>query len=156
MPPQTNRPASYRRSFALERGFRVFASGWALVSAVSNLPKGLGAAGAALWRAVFADVAEGWRLDARDLAQLEAASRAADRAAELEALIAEDGLMAAGSQGQPVLHPAVAEARMTRALVASLVGKIEIAPPRSTGRSARQDDQLRDARAKRWPGSGHG
>lgn len=126
------------------------------MSAIPKPPKGLGTAGAALWRGVFADVAEGWRLDARDLAQLEAAAHAADRVVELEAAIDKDGLMVAGSQGQPVLHPAVSEARMTRQLVASLVGKIELAPPKSPGRSARQDDQLRNARAKRWPAGSHG
>src|SRR4051794_16247667 len=112
-----------------------------------RMPKGFGKAGQALWRGVLADVADGWRLDAKDVVLLEAACRAADRADVLEATVAEDGLMISGSTGQAVLHPAVSEARMQRQLVASLIAKVEIAPPQQrTGHlSAKQRNQLADA-----------
>jgi hypothetical protein len=104
-----------------------------------------------LWLSLVEDLAPGWRLDARDLAWLESAGRATDRVADLEDAITADGLMVLGSKGQPVLHPAVSEARMTRQLVASLVDKVAIGPPMpKTGHlSGRQRDQLRDARRAR-------
>ena len=113
-------------------------------------PKGLGTAGRRLWRDVLADVAEGWQLDARDLALLEAACRAADRAVALDEAIENDGLMVAGSQGQRVLHPAVGEARLQRQLVAVLLGKVELAPPGKARLSDARRDQLQAARQARW------
>jgi hypothetical protein len=89
----------------------------------------LGPAGAALWRRIVADVPDELELDARELSLLESAACAADRVAELEALIARDGLMLAGSKGQARLHPAVAEARMTRQLCSILLSKISLAAP---------------------------
>lgn len=41
-------------------------------------------------------------------------ARMISRADDLDALVAEQGLMVRGSQGQDVLHPAVAEARQAR------------------------------------------
>lgn len=121
-------------------------------------PKGLGEAGRELWRSVLADVAEGWRLDARDLALLEAACRAADRVQVLEDAVDADGLMVSGSTGQEVLHPAVSEARMQRQLMTALLAKVELAPPQQrTGHlSAKQRNQLADARRRRWPAEGGG
>ena len=112
-------------------------------------PKGLGTAGRRLWRDVLADVADGWELDARDVALLEAACRAADRAAALDEAVESDGLMVPGSQGQRVLHPAVAEARLQRQLVATLLAKVELAPP-GKRRADAQRDQLQAARQARW------
>jgi len=89
----------------------------------------LKAGGAGLWEAVLADVHPEWELDAKALHTLELAARAADRAAEMDDLIARDGLMVPGSVGQERLHPAVAEQRMQRQLSAILVSKIALAPP---------------------------
>ena len=102
--------------------------GWA-VKASLKPPSGLGPAGRSLWRRVVADVPADVELDARDLIFLEQAGRASDRVSELEELIARDGLMIAGSKGQDRLHPAVAEARMQRQLVAVLLSKIELDVP---------------------------
>lgn len=77
-------------------------------------PKGLGNAGQALWRAIHKGLPDGWELDEREVAILELAARQADAVAELEAIIAAEGTMAQGSTGQPVVHPAVMEARQGR------------------------------------------
>ena len=126
------------------------------MSSPAKPPAGLGKVGKQLWRDVVADVAEGWQLDALDLARLEAACHAADRVDALEAAVDEDGLMIRGSTGQNVLHPAVSEARQQRALATALLGKVELTPGEKTGHlSARQRnqrrDQLAEARKARWP-----
>ena len=128
------------------------------MSSAAGQPEGLEEAGAALWQSVLADVADGWQLDARDLALLEAACRAADRASQLDSEVERTGLMVAGSKGQPTLHPGVGEARQQRHLAATLLGKVEMSPPgeRTGHLSARQRDQLNDARRRRWEGrAGH-
>lgn len=99
------------------------------MSAAEKPPAGLLKAGGSLWKRVLADVHPDWELDSKDLHTLELAARAADRASEMDDLIARDGLMVPGSVGQERLHPAVAEQRMQRQLSAILVGKIALAPP---------------------------
>jgi P27 family predicted phage terminase small subunit len=128
------------------------------VSATLKAPKGLGTAGRALWRRIVGDVAGGWELDARDLALLEAACRAQDRATELDAAVEHDGLMVAGSKGQEVLHPAVAEARLQRQLAAGLLAKVEMAEPTRRRLSDAQRNQLQAARQsrQRWGRADHG
>ncbi len=124
------------------------------VSSAPKTPEGLDRAGAELWDAIVGDVAVGWTLDARDLALLEAAARAADHAAELETAVDRDGLMIAGSKGQQRLHPAVAEARAQRQLMTTLIARVEIAPEGQAGLSDRQRDQLSRARQKRGRANG--
>jgi P27 family predicted phage terminase small subunit len=119
-------------------------------------PKGLGDQGRALWRRIVNDVADGWELDARDLVLLTSACRLADQVHALELVVAEEGVMSKGSAGQPVPHPAAVEIRLSRVAQAQLLGKVELAPPaeRTGHLNKRQRDQLRDARAKRWPKAG--
>ena len=119
------------------------------MSGIPKPPSGLGTSGRALWRRVCGDVADGWELDARDLAILESAARAADRVFELDQLVRTDGLMIRGSTGQERLHPAVGEARMQRQLCAMQLGRVELAPPKArTGHlNVRQRAELRRLQA---------
>lgn len=105
-----------------------------------KVPAGLGAAGTALWRSV----SPGIDFEPYELAHLEAACRLQDRAAELDALVATDGLMIGGSKGQRVLHPAVAEARAARAEIARLLARIEW--PDDDARASQAGRRLRAAR----------
>lgn len=62
---------------------------------------------------------------------MEAAARQADDVAHLEALVATDGMMVAGSVGQRRLHPAVTEARNGRIALAKLLATLRL--PEDTG-----------------------
>ena len=93
------------------------------MSSTPKPPKTLGPVGGGLWRRVAGDVQPGWLLDERDLALLLAACQSADRAAELEELVASEGMTVKGSRGQSILHPAVGEARLQRQLGARLLGR---------------------------------
>lgn len=77
-----------------------------------------------MWRAVIADVAPGWQLDAKDLHALEAACRAVHRAHELEAAVRREGVLV---NGRP--HPGVAECRRQRTSAQALLKQVEMAPP---------------------------
>src|SRR4051812_30156749 len=115
-------------------------------------PRGLARPGGQLWDEITGAVAADWALDGKDLALLTRACRLADVEAELRADVARDGRMVTGSTGQPVVNPALKEARLTAAAIAGIVGRVEIRPPQQRtahlAKSAR--DQLRDARMRRW------
>jgi len=115
-------------------------------------PRGLGRSGTRLWEEITGAVAPGWELDGRDVALLARACRLADVEADLRADVERDGRVVSGSTGQPVVHPALKEARQTATAIAAIVAKVEIREPRArTGhldKAAR--DQLGDARRKRW------
>lgn len=66
------------------------------------------------------------------------AAKVADTIAELEAVLAASPLMIEGSKGQQVVHPALAELRLHRVLLASLLGRLNL-PEADTG-----DDQDRN------------
>lgn len=112
-------------------------------------PKGSGDAGRRLWRAVHAYlVAEGLDLDPAEAQALEMACTQLDVVARLEVFAAGEPVTVKGSQGQPVAHPALVEARQGRATVASLLARLKITAlpadlesPRS--RSARKAAQVR-------------
>jgi hypothetical protein len=99
------------------------------MSAKPTPPAGLGTPGKHLWKAILADLAPGWSLDARELHLLGEAARCADRLGELDAVVERDGLLVTGSTGQPRLHPAVAEARQTRLAQARLIDALELEDP---------------------------
>ena len=86
------------------------------------LPKGLTAAGRALWRAVVGD----YDLDAAELVILTAACRQADDVALLEATIADNGATVTGSQGQPRLNAALTEVRQGRIALAKLLAELRL------------------------------
>jgi hypothetical protein len=92
-------------------------------------PKALGVAGRALW----CSIAKQWagdelEPDARERRLLEDACHEADvlaaLSAELDAVMSDGVLTVKGSQGQPVTHPHVSEARRSRAQIAALLGKL--------------------------------
>lgn len=111
-------------------------------------PKSLGPVGRGLWRKVAGDVQPGWALDERDYALMLGACEAADRVAQLDALVASEGLMVKGSRGQMILNPAIGEARLQRQQSTALLAKVELsAPAPRTGHlSGRQRAALRSAR----------
>ena len=85
-------------------------------------PAGLGAAGKSLWKAIHA----AFVLDEEPhkLHVLTQACRVADIVAELDEAADEGPLTVRGSQGQPVISPLIAEARVQRALLAQLLGRL--------------------------------
>jgi P27 family predicted phage terminase small subunit len=118
---------------------------------MADAPGTLGEAGRRLWDSVLSDVAEGWELDARDVAYLEKACRCADELASLEANIDADGTMVEGSKGQVRVHPAISEARQLRVTLLRLLGAIELSDPSNPERSATAAQQRgRHAARARW------
>lgn len=92
-------------------------------------PRGLAPPGRKLWRAIIADVPDGFHLDARERYLLERACRCADELAELDAAIDRDGPISQGSRGQPRIHPALQEARALRLVQLRLLAAIKLDPP---------------------------
>jgi hypothetical protein len=87
-------------------------------------PAGLGAAGAKLWRSVvevfdFAD-------EPGKVQILTQAARVADIVAELDEAADQAPLTVKGSMGQQVISPFIAEARAQRALLAQLLGRLDL------------------------------
>lgn len=113
-------------------------------------PNGLQEAGRQLWEHISDDSLE-LRVD--ELTLLTEACRVADQLARLDETIAAEPTMISGSHKQPVVHPAISEARQQRALLASLLKRLEI-PEEPTeggewdGLSASQ--RARKAAGKRW------
>lgn len=94
--------------------------------AVPRPPKGLGAAGQELWRALHAALPAEAEFDERELVILTLAARQADDVAALEGSLRSSGPVVEGSQGQPRLSGAVAEARQGRLAVSRLLGALEL------------------------------
>jgi hypothetical protein len=91
-------------------------------------------------------VPEGHELIGRELQLLGDAARLADLAADLDAVVAEEGVTAWGVGKQRVAHPCLVEARLTRVALNNLLGKIGLDAPDENTASARG---RRAARA-RW------
>lgn len=86
-----------------------------------------GSPGAALVARIRAEMAEeGLEPDARESELLTLAEDLQDRVHELEAAIAEAGLTSTSKGGLVRLHPAVAEARQTRAALARVLAGIQM------------------------------
>jgi hypothetical protein len=107
-------------------------------------PAGLGKAGRRLWRSV----SDGLVLRADELAVLEAAARTADQVATLEAAVAASPPMIPGSRGQSILHPAIAELRLQRQLLSSLLGRLDV-PEEEAGFASAWDGLSSSQRARR-------
>lgn len=112
-------------------------------------PGDLGAAGQALWNSVIADVPAGWSLDEREYAILGLAARQADDLALLDAAVARDGAMSVGSKGQPVVHPALQEARQARITIGRLLGQLGL-PDETGARGTAASLRGRRAAQARW------
>jgi hypothetical protein len=108
-------------------------------------PANLGAAGAALW----AHTTTEYLLEPSEVPMLEAACRQADDVAALEAAIERDGLIVAGSAGQPRLNAAVTEVRQGRIALQKLIGAIAFPNPDPDAATLRTR-QARAAAHARW------
>ena len=84
-------------------------------------PAGTGPAGRRLWRAVV----EEFDVAGRYLELLRALVQVADNVHDLDALVAAEGLVVASPQG-PKAHPALVEGRAQRALLARLIGALDL------------------------------
>ncbi|MEZ5116653.1 MAG: hypothetical protein R2737_10330 [Candidatus Nanopelagicales bacterium] len=113
-------------------------------------PKGLRAAGKALWQSIIGEVdAAGLELDARELAILATAARQADDVAALEEVLARDGLIVLGAAGQPRLNAAATEARQGRLALGKLLGEIALPDEDGIPRTASQA-RAANAANQRW------
>ncbi len=112
-------------------------------------PRGLGNRGRALWRSVAKGLPSGWELDEREAALLTLAARQADDLAKLETAIKREGAMARGSAGQPVVHPAVVEARQARLAIGRLLSQLALPDEEDQPRTEAARRAARAARA-RW------
>ena len=114
-------------------------------------PKGLGTAGAALWRSIMDGGVYELRPD--ELRILEDACRTADLVALFEAELAGTDLVVTGSQGQPVANPMLAEVRQHRALLARQLKALNL--PDEDGRAAgSRSAAARKAAQARWRRAG--
>jgi uncharacterized protein with von Willebrand factor type A (vWA) domain len=106
-------------------------------------------AGATLIESIRQGLPPGVELDEREEALLDLAARQAGDVAALEADIAERGIRVEGSRGQPVLNPAVSEARQGRLALGKLLGQLDL--PESTADVVRN---ARHAADTRWRKAG--
>lgn len=116
------------------------------------VPSFLGEAGADLWVSIVSDLSDGWELDAREVHFLTEAAKVADDLAELDRSVAEDGRTVEGSRGQPVVHPAIGEARQLRTLQLRLLGSLELSDPMEVvaGSSTPEQARKRKAASAKW------
>ena len=85
-------------------------------------PVGLQTRGKAFWRASVAD----FDFSTAETALLEEACRCLDRLDLLAATIAQLGAMVTGSQGQPVVNPALTEARGQQLILHRLLAALRL------------------------------
>lgn len=71
--------------------------------------------------------------------------------ADLEAIVETEGVMVAGSKDQPVLHPAVAEARQGRLAIDRMLGKIVLPSPEKAELGSGRSDVARRKRQESIP-----
>ena len=105
-----------------------------------RLPSGLGDAGKKLWRSID-DVFDFGEKPGK-VQLLTQACRVADIIAELYEAADEAPLTVRGSMGQPVISPFIAEARVQRALLAQLLGRLGL-PDND------EDDEAGELRARK-------
>lgn len=89
-------------------------------------PSVLGAAGKRAWRALFADMPDGWELTGREIELLRGACRQADLVAELEKALRREGVVVNGAAGQRRMNALATELRQSRLAYARLLGEIPI------------------------------
>jgi hypothetical protein len=85
--------------------------------AARRAPSGLRGPGRALWRQVAAD----YELRPDEMVLLEQCCRSADLITRMESEAAAAGLTSAGSKGQPVINPVLAELRLQKIALARLM-----------------------------------
>ena len=92
----------------------------------TRMPAGLGDAGKGLWRCLSDVYVE---FTPSEVQLLTMACRTADDCAKLEAAIRKLGAFVTGSAGQPVLNPAIPEARQSRLAISRLLGLLDLPNP---------------------------
>jgi hypothetical protein len=101
------------------------------------VPKGTGASGTRLWRAVI----DTYVLDQWELALLREAVRTVDLLDELDAVVKRDGPVVPGQRGDKA-HPALVEARQLKIALARLLAALRlpdgVAGDESRGRRQRR------------------
>ena len=108
-------------------------------------PASLGKVGRKVWREIVGT----YELEPHERRLIEEACGFLDRAAQLDEQVEQDGLIVKGSMGQPVLHPAVAEARQHRQAYSRLVGQLSF--PDEVGRvGSSWSGRGRRGAAARW------
>ncbi len=107
-------------------------------------PKGLGAPGRALWRSITTR----WELDQRESAILTHACKTTDLIADLEALLASEGLTVLGASGQPRLSPVPTEIRQQRVALEKLLNALSL--PVAEGEAERVSRRSQLAAQRRW------
>lgn len=115
-------------------------------------PVEFGPSGRALWRSVVA-----WSIDGRELelqpveiAVLRQACATADVIAKLEAAAADAPAMVPGSKGQAVVNPLVAEIRMQRLALRSLLASVKLPELATTWELLTPSQRARGAARARW------
>jgi hypothetical protein len=128
----------------------------AAADALPPAPEGLGDAGQRLWTAIHAQLAQaevedGCRLvlTEREQSLLRLAARQADDLALLEESIEQNGAMVTGSKGQPVVNPALAEARQARLAISRLLGALRL-PDDGEKPETSASQRGQDAARARW------
>lgn len=109
-------------------------------------PGVLEAAGRRVWTSMM----EAAVFDVAEAIVLETACKTADVIARLEGIVAVDGVLASGSQGQQKIHPALVELRLSRAMLTGLLAKL--APSESSGKPFNASEHGRAAARARWSG----
>lgn len=104
-------------------------------------PDGLGPRGIEFWDALQSENV----FDAASTARLHEACRVLDRLEDLSDVIADEGVMSTGSTGQPVVHPAVAEARQLAGVLDRLIDSLALPP---TEEEAAENERWKTQRAK--------
>lgn len=123
-------------------------------------PTGLGNGGKALWKQIrelceaAGDEEALIELDERELAVLELACRQADDLGRLQTAIKKNGAMALGSQGQPVVNPAITEARQARLAIGRLLGQLALPDGEEGGKATAASRRAQRAAAGRWKDGG--
>ena len=102
-------------------------------------------------RALWVGLMERLEFDDHELDLLLETCRTLDMIDSLSQLVERDGAMSVGSQGQPVLHPAVAELRQQQAAFSRLVTTLNLGEAEAGGGLAKLTSiQARSAANTRW------
>lgn len=112
-------------------------------------PSDLGQRGRRLWREVVGEYA----LEHHERELLAEAARVLDTLDDLAAQVDRDGTTVAGSKGQPVLHPALGEARQQRLVLSRLLAQLDL-PDDDGGQTTPSSASLKGRHAAnvRWRG----
>lgn len=115
-----------------------------------SLPAGLGPRGSGFWSETTAEFV----LDHGSSELLVEVCRTMDRLDYLAASIASEGVTVLGSQGQPVLHPGLAESRSQALALHRLLAGLAL-PAEDGGASVESTSTLRARKAAKARWAGH-